>query len=318
MRKKLFLLPVLFVLTACSFNVSLFPPVKPYQEEILEGTGKPKIVVVDLTGVISLSETGGRLRAEPSKVGQFVEALKKAEKDKDVKGLIIKVNSPGGTVTASDFLYHEILRFKEAKKVPVYAYIMEIGASGAYYASSAADKIIINPTAVTGSIGVIAMKFNIQGLMSKIGVADEVYKSAPMKDFWSPFRPSTPEEKRMMQGIIDSLYGRFIEAVYSQRQKEITLAQVKAAADGRVYTADQALKLKLVDMVGYPDQAIGKMKEEIGVKEARIVTYTRPGSYKPNLYSEMSAIAGVQPLSLLGLSVPEDLREVRFMYVWNP
>ncbi|MDA8387901.1 MAG: S49 family peptidase, partial [Nitrospiraceae bacterium] len=170
-RKIIFLLPLFLMLVSCAnFNISLFPQTKPLKEKLIEGQGRPKILLLDLDGVISfgvkktLLGVGG-----PSPVDYFREALRKAGKDKDLAGLVIRINSPGGGVTASDTIYHEIENFKREKKVPVYAYIMDVGASGAYYVASAADRIIASPTGLVGSIGVIAMKFNIQGLMSRIG-----------------------------------------------------------------------------------------------------------------------------------------------------
>ena len=321
-----FFLLLVFLLAACAnINISIFPAAKPLKEKLIEGSGRPKILLLDLNGVISfgvkktLLGVGG-----PSPVEYFREALKKAEKDKNVAGLIIRIDSPGGGVTASDTIYHEIESFnrkrKSKNKIPVYAYIMEVGASGAYYVASAADRIIASPTALVGSIGVIAMKFNIQGLMSKIGVRAETYKSGPEKDFWSPFHPSTPKEKAMLQGIIEDLFGRFINVVYMSRRKVLTRAQVVALSDGRIYTADQALKDKLIDREAYLEQTIIAMKKQLGIKRARVVTYARPGQFKQTVYSEAAggitrAGATINLISIDGLS-PEP--GVAFMYLWNP
>ena len=325
-RKTIFLLPLLLapvlMLAACAnFNISLFPSAKPLKETLIEGKGRPKILLLDLDGVISfgvkktLLGVGG-----PSPVEYFREALKKADKDKRIAGLIIRINSPGGGVTASDTIYHEIESFKQKKKVPVYAYIMDVGASGAYYVASAADRIIASPTGLAGSIGVIAMKFNIQGLMSRIGVKAETYKSGPEKDFWSPFRPSTPKEKAMLQGIIEDLYGRFINVVYKNRRKVLTRAQVLSLADGRIFTADQALQDKLIDREAYLGQTIAAMKKQLGIKRARVVTYARPGQFKQTVYSEAAggiARTGttVNIISFEGLAPKPG---VAFMYLWNP
>lgn len=313
---------LLLLLSGCVLvNVNLVQGTKKYEEKILEGTGKPKILILDLSGVLALKEEseGGMFKAsEPPKISNFVEALKKAEKDEEIVGVIVRINSPGGSVTASDILYHEIKRFKEKRKnVPVYAFITELGASGGYYVACAADQIFINPTGVTGSIGVISMKFNIEGLMSKIGVQDEIYKSGDKKDFWSPFRPTTPEEKAMIEGVIKNLYGRFLDAIYAGRSKVLSMEEIKVQADGRIFTADEALRVKFVDGVGYLDEAIEGMKKALGIKEARVIMYHRPGSYKSNIYSEFP---GMNLLSLL--SVPaqglDSLGGIRFMYLWNP
>lgn len=323
MRRNILLVILLsFVLSGCALvNVSLVPKTKPLEEELLEGEGKPKILLVDLDGAISFKEGGGGLKLgpKPSRVAFFREVFRKAEEDPNIAGVIVRINSPGGSVAASDSIYHEIMRFREKKKVPVYAYIMELGASGGYYIASASDRILAGPTAITGSIGVIAMRFNIEGLLSKVGVANETYKSGPKKDFWSPFRPSTPQEQKMLQGIIDGLFSRFVDVVYANRQKLLTLQEVRALADGRILTAREALEAKLIDQVAYLDETVEAMKKALNIEQARVVAYARPGSFKSNIYSEMP-LPGPQTINLISINA-EDLSlfsGVQFMYLWNP
>jgi len=314
----------LLVLSGCALNFSFAPETKPLEEKIVEGDGTPKILLLDLDGVISFKGETDRLkfRTRPSKVAFFREALRKAEADPDIAGVILRINSPGGSVTASDTIYHEIMSYREKKKVPVNAYITELGASGGYYIAAAADRIIASPTAVTGSIGVIAMKFNVEGLLSKIGVSEETYKSGPKKDFWSPFRPSTDEEKKMFQDIIDQLYARFIGVVSANRQKVLTEGEVRALADGRVLTAGDALEARLVDQVAYLDEAIEAMKRALNIRQARVITYVRPKTFKSNIYSEYDELplSGPQVINLISVNA-EDLpffSGVQFMYLWNP
>ena len=324
--KKLVLSFVLFLSAASAgcalLNVSLTPATKPLVEEKVEGEGKPKILLIDLDGMISFKEKSDGLimhRTRPSKVAFFREALRKAEKDNDIAGVILRINSPGGSVGASDAIYHEIMSFKQKRKVPVYAHIMELGASGAYYIAAASDRIVASPAAVTGSIGVIAMKFNLEGLFSKVGASSETYKSGPMKDFWSPFRPSTPEEQKMLQGIIDGLYSSFVGVVSANRRKLLTVAEVKSFASGRIFTAEEALAAHLIDNVAYPDETVEMMKKELNIAQARVVTYTRPGTFKSNIYSEAD-IPAAQVVNLLSINA-EDLSSfsgVQFMYLWNP
>ena len=313
---------VLMMLSGCvGLNVSLVPSAKPLEEKVLEGEGRAKILLLDLDGMISFKEETDalKLRTGPSKVSFFREALLKARTDPDIAGVIVRINSPGGTVAASDTIYHEIMSFREKKKVPVYAYITELAASGGYYIASASDRIVASPTAITGSIGVIAMKFNIEGLLAKIGVSDETYKSGPKKDFWSPFRPSTPEEKKMFQGIIEELYLRFVGVVYANRQKLLTEQEVRTLADGRILAAGEALNAKLIDQVAYLDDTIEGMKKTLNVEQARVVTYVRPRTFRSNIYSDM-APQGPQVMNLISIN-GEDLAlfsGVHFMYLWNP
>ncbi len=163
------------------------------------------------------------------------------------------------------------------------------------------------------------MKFNVDGLLSKIGVSEETYKSGPKKDFWMPFRPSTPEEKKMLQGIIDKLYARFVEVVYLNRQKLLTKAEVGELADGRILTADEALDSKLIDKVAYLDETINVVKNSLNLDKARVVTYERPKTFKSNIYSDISS-PGPQVINLLTVNA-EDFSifsGTRFMYLWNP
>jgi protease-4 len=324
-RNALLLVLFLWVLSGCTgINVSLLPPTKPLEEKVLEGKGTPKILLLDLDGVISFKEEADKLQLSPrpSKVAFFREALRKAEEDSDVVGVIVRINSPGGTVAASDTIYHEIMSFKQRKKIPVNAYIMELCASGGYYVASASDRIIATPTAVTGSIGVIAMKFNIEGLFSKIGVSEETYKSGPKKDFWSPFRPSTEEEKQMLQDIIDKLYVRFVEVVSANRKKVLNEQEVKDLADGRILTASGALDAKLIDQVAYLDEAIEAMKKALHIEKARVITYIRPKTFKSNIYSEYSEmpLPRSQVINLISINAEELslFSGVQFMYLWNP
>ena len=324
--KKWALLFVLFLLalSGCAgLNVWLLPPTRPLEEHALEGKGTPKVLLVDLDGVISFKEEtdGLKLQTRPSKVAFFREALRKAEADSDIAGVIVRINSPGGTAAASDTIYHEIMSFKQKRKIPVYAYIMEVAASGGYYVASASDRIIASPTAITGSIGVLAMRFNMEGLLSKIGVFEETYKSGPKKDFWSPFRASTPEENKMLQEIIDKLYARFVQVVYANRQKSLTEREVKALADGRILAAGQALEARLIDQVSYLEETIDTMKKALGVEQARVVTYIRPKTFKSNIYSESAMpLMGPQVINLISINADELplLSGVQFMYLWNP
>ncbi len=153
------------LLNGCSFNVPLLSAPKPLKEKVVEGEGRKKILILDVTGVISEREKAGGLlvRGSSSMVDLTREALKKAEEDDDLAAVIVRINSPGGTVTASDIIRHDIQAFKERKKVPVYACIMSIGASGAYYIATAADQIVAHPTAITGSIGVLRTDHQVGG-----------------------------------------------------------------------------------------------------------------------------------------------------------
>jgi protease-4 len=318
-RKSLmFLFAMLAIfLNGCSVTIPLLHKTEPLQERVVDGVGDRKILIVDVSGVISDEKKRSiGFREEESPVDGFKEALKKAADDKKIAALIVRINSPGGTVTASDIIHHEILEYKKKTGVRVVACMMDVAASGGYYVATAADEIVAHPTTITGSIGVIAMKFNVQALFGKIGVDTETIKSGDKKDMLSPFRPATPEEIKIVQTIIDQMNGRFIDVIVEGR-KPLPREAVVKLADGRIYTAQQALDLKLIDRMGYLDTTIDGVKKSLNLDKASVIMYYRPGSYKGTIYSEAGGNTTVVNL------LPQDLeslmpRGIHFMYIWAP
>lgn len=295
---------VLLLLAAgcVTVKVALFEEPGPLKEKVVSGTGRDKILLLDISGIIleGPHRILGGLKGVTSP-DRVKEELEKATKDKQIKALVLKINSPGGTVSGSDVVLHEILAFKKERSLPVVACLTGLATSGGYYVAQAADTIFAYPTCITGSIGVLSMKLNLKGLMDKVGVDEELVKSGQWKDFWSPFRPATPEEKRMMQEIIDDFYRGFVEVVAKGRK--LNTEEVRRVADGRIFTASQAKDLGLVDKLGYLDDALELAKKEAGLEEARVVRYHRPGSYRPTVYSLLPE---------LELAAPQ------FLYLWFP
>jgi len=286
----------------------------------VEGEGDNKILLIDISGVISEQKrnTTIGLREGISIVSEVKEALKKAESDDAIRGLILRINSPGGTVTASDIIHHELMLFKKKTGARITACLMDVGASGGYYVATAADEIIAHPTTITGSIGVVALKFNVEGLLSRIGIEEETIKSGEKKDIWSPFRPSTPEERKIIQAIIDNLHERFISVVTDGR-KSLVRKDVEKLADGRIYTADQALEAGLIDRVGYLNDAVDRTKQSLGIEKSSVITYYRPGTYKGSIYSALpkapQSIINLITINGDGLTTPPG---IHFMYLWTP
>ena len=295
-----------------------FPGQGPLQEDAVSGTGRAKVLVIDLAGLIS-SHDGDGFLPEPSPVARIKEELTKAAEDNKVQAVVLRINSPGGTVTASDIIYHEIRAFKEKRKIPVIASIMDVGASGGYYVAAAADKIVAHPSSVTGSLGVIMLTVNARGLLDKIGVEANAVTSGPKKDMGSPFRAMTEEERTIFQAVINAFYDQFL-AVVKNGRRNLTPDQVRKLADGRIYTGEQARDLGLVDSVGYLDDAIGLAKQKAGLTEATVVVYRRPGAYRNNIYSRLlggggNPFAGISNLDLATLvrgGTPQ------FLYLWIP
>jgi len=308
---------ILISLAGC-VNVQLTPKMGSFKEKTVSGEGANKVVVIDIKGMISNEKQVSALGAqiEVGMVDRVREALKKAEEDDDVKGLILRINTPGGTVTSSDIIYHEIKLFKERKRIKVYAIVMDLAASGGYYIAQAADRIIVHPTSLTGSIGVIALKMNLKGLMDKVGVDFEVVKSGDHKDFLSPFRPLTENERRVFQETIDELHRRFV-ATIEENRKDLNAEEINKLADGRIYTSRQALEARLVDQIAYMDEAEDFIKKDLGLDKIRLVVYHRAGQYKSNVYSSQIPPSTIN-LNLINLNFIPKTPEPNFMYLWMP
>jgi len=308
------------LLAGCSvISLDLNPKIRPLTEETVEGKSGPKILLMDISGM--LSDEGAQpilnLGNTPVRVPMLVrvrEELKKAEDDKQVRALIVRINSPGGTVTASDIMYREILSFKDRTRRPVVAVMMDVAASGGYYVALAADTIIAHPTTVTGSIGVIMLSVNAEGLMQKIGVAAVTIKSAEHKDMGSPFRTLTPEERAMFQSVIDELQRQFLAKVIAHRK--LAPETARKLADGRVYTADQALAQGLVDKIGYMNDAVATAKQAAGLDDARVIVYHRPRQYRATYYARAEdTVASADALSGIASFAASG---PRFLYLWWP
>ena len=300
-------------------SIDLQPRIRPLEEDTVEGKGAAKVLLLDLSGLLSDDTPGLSITAAPPRVpllARVQEELRKAEEDERVKALVVRINSPGGTITASDTLHRELAEFKRRKKIPVIATIMDVGASGGYYAALAADTIVAHPTAVTGSIGVVMLTVNAQGLMEKIGVAPMAIKSGAMKDAGSPFRALNADERAVFQGLIDDMFERFVKLIAQSRK--LPEARVRAFADGRVYTAEQARELGLIDRVAYLDEVLEMAKKAAGVSEARVVMYHRPKEYRASIYAATPAPAPTAETALAQLAGMLGGSGPRFMYLWWP
>lgn len=301
-------------------KINLFPdPGEPLREFTLQGTGRQKVAVIPVRGTLSDRPKKSLFRQGPSVVQEVVSQFRVAEKDPSVKAVVLKVDSPGGTVTASDVLYHEIMAFKERTGAVVVSAMMQTATSGAYYISLPADAIVAHPTTVTGSAGVIFLRPKVRGLFEKIGVDVEVSKSGRLKDMGSPFRGTTEEEEGILQGMIDELAERFLGLVALHRTiEEQALAEVSTA---RVYLAPEALELGLVDEVGYLRDALDRARSLGGLPEdARVVVYRRTAYAEDNLYNTATLQESGQQPRLVDLGPADTLGtiEAGFHYLWLP
>ncbi|NWF92007.1 MAG: signal peptide peptidase SppA [Syntrophaceae bacterium] len=217
-----------------------------------------KIAVVEIKGVITQSSA-------------VLEEISQYQEDESVKAIVLRIDSPGGGVGPAQEIYREILKVKEKKKVVTS--MGSVAASGGYYIASASDLIFANPGTITGSIGVLMEFTNIEELLKKIGVKGIVVKSGQHKDIGSPFREMTPEEKRVIQGVIDNVHQQFVRAVVEGRRMDH--GKVMEIADGRILTGEQAKQLGLVDQLGNLQDAIDTTAKLVGIEGRPNIIYPR-------------------------------------------
>jgi protease-4 len=292
---------------------------EPLKEYTLQGTSNEKILILPVNGFISDNHKEMPLYRKSSMVQEIVSQLKRAEKDKNVKAVILKIDSPGGTVTGSDMLYHEITKYKERTGTKVAVVMMGVAASGGYYIALPADFILAHPTSITGSVGVLFLRPNVTGLIGKIGLEMGIDKSGRNKDMGSPFRKPTQEEQEIVQNIIDDLAGRFLTLVVSHRKLS---AEARAnVSSARIYTAEDALRLGLVDQIGYLDDAIKKTSTFAGLPEdARVIVYRRTEYPDDNVYNTFGNKPPTPEISLIDPGLVDSLLPLRsgFYYLWLP
>ena len=277
---NLILLAVLGVRGENSFTHAKVLPEKFYEEEILvEGKNShDRIAVIPLEGVIGFGQEGA---LGDSMVEDFKAAMQQAAEDPHVKAVILAIDSPGGEVTASDVLYNELMKFRADK--PVIAYFNSIGASGAYYTACGADWIMCNDTTFTGSIGVIISTLNYRELFGKIGLESLTFKSGKFKDMLNGAREMTPDEKAYVQGLVMQSYDRFVGIVAKSRKLDERSLR-NGVADGRILSGTDALASKLVDQLGYVEDAYKKAMDLAEAPGAEVVRYVKPYSWRQLLH----------------------------------
>ena len=284
-----------------------------------------RIALVDVDGFIGLGEETPVLWSGTT-VADVREKLERAAGDARVRAVVLRVNSPGGSAAASDIIFRDIMTFRHRSGKPVVASLMGTAASGAYYISLAADRVVAAPTTVTGSVGVIMRFVNVEGLYGKIGLRSEVIKSGEKKDIGSSTRSLTAEEREILQGVNKALFDRFLSAMQRQRP-QMTEQDVATISDGRILTADQALELHMIDQIGYLDDAVAAAQELANIRSADVILYRAFPQYNANIYA---SAGGTPPQAGERQSLPalrafeqglEELLRGRgpmFLYLWSP
>lgn len=272
------------------------------------GSGDVKAARIPVTGVI-FRETQDRLFGVTyDPVEQVLRQVRAAENDKDIRAIVLEVDSPGGELTATDEIYKALVDFKASRTDRVIVvFVHDMAASGGYYISAPADWIIAQPTAIIGSIGVIMQTLNWKGLSEKIGVTDTTIASGTNKALLNPFRDVPPEQLALMQEIVDAEYRRFFTIV--QTSRNIEEARLKEIADGRILSAESALNHKLVDQIGYWKDAMAKTAELLGVPNVRFIRY----KHKQTFFEMLSEVR--TPFRLADRAIHGT---PKLMYLWKP
>jgi protease-4 len=277
-----------------------------------------KIAIIDVEGTLIDMKSGGFMQPEENPLSKFVQELQAAADDDSVKAVVLRVNSPGGSVTTSDTMYQELVQFRHDTHKPVVASAQEVMASGAYYVSCGADKIVANPTSIVGSIGVIFETIDIKGTMDKLGIESVAIKSAEFKDMGSPFKHLTDQERDVMQGMVDEYFARFKSVVTSNRtiKDADTLTLV---TDGRVFSGEKAMDLGLVDGVGRLEDAIALARDMSHSPDAGVIMYKRPYGYSGSIYADTS-VPPPSAASQMNVKLPFDVPMLPsgFYYMWEP
>ncbi|MFN4132414.1 MAG: signal peptide peptidase SppA [Caldimicrobium sp.] len=251
----------------------------------------PKIAVLEVNGVI--------LQPEP-----YLSAIREIMSRKDIKAVILRIDSPGGTVSACQEIFEELRALRKVK--PLFTSMGGVAASGGLYLAIAGEKIFVNPGTITGSIGVMLQLPNLEKLMDKIGISNEIIKSGEFKDTGTSFRKLTPKEREYLQSVVNNLHEQFVKAIAEERK--ISIEKVKAIADGRVYTGEEAIKLKLADEFGNFHKAVEFAKKRIGVKEAVLMYFPEKKGVLRKFFE------GQLPVSTQGLL---DMLSIRALYLYN-
>lgn len=252
------------------------------------GQSRRRIAIVDIEGQIVAGENGSSIFGNVVAGSETIMSqIRKAAADRSIKGLILQINSPGGSSPASEAIYREVLRFREQTGKPVLAVMGDVAASGGFYIAVGADEIYANPATITGSIGVIMQFANYEDLYQKYGVEMTTIKSGKYKDIGDSARDLTREEHEMLQLIVNQIYQRFVRAVMSGRK--LSEERVLELAQGQIYTGIQAKKLGLIDYLGNFYDAVNYFSNKINVKGKPLLVYYTETSLIKKIISSFSS-----------------------------
>jgi len=276
----------IFMCAGCAFvsmDLGSLTQLQPFEERVIYKGSKDKILVVEVLGLIRTTNKHDSFMPKQGTFERVETVLDEAKEDKRIKGLILRIDSPGGGYTASDLVFRKIQEFKSSQKVPVVACITDQGTSGAYMIALSADYIVALPSSVVGNVGVLMPSISLGGLMDKLGISEQTIKSGKLKDAGSPLHDMSEEERTLLKGIVMQFYDDFIERVKTRRP--VTNEDISVIQDGRVMTAAMGKKLHLIDEVGYYEASLEKVTSLANLENPTVVVYRRRGENKGGFYS---------------------------------
>ncbi len=275
----------------------------------------PKVAVVDVDGLLLNADATGLGSWGENTVSVFRERLDAITCDPCVRAVVVRINTPGGSVTATDIMWRDLTAFKRRTGLPVVACLMDVAAGGGYYVATAADCIVAHPTSVTGGIGCILNVYNLQDLMAQFNILGTPIKAGPNIDLGTPIKALSDEKRTILQNMADEFHARFRDVVLKGRPE--VDGELESTFDGRVFTAVQAKELHLIDDIGYVDNAVARARSLAGVDYANVVFYHRrndpalsPYSITPNTPLQK----GLIPINVPGL---DRSKLPVFLYLWQ-
>jgi protease-4 len=277
----------------------------------------PKIALIDVDGLILNQNLEGVMGSGENPVSAFREKLSGAAQDPSVVAVVLRINSPGGSVTACDVMSDELERFRAVTRKPVVACLMDVATAGGYYLALGADRIVALPTSMTGGVGVIFNHFNLQDAMAQFNIMPAPVKAGENIDMGSVTQPLDPKTRELLQEIAEGFRKRFTDRV-THRRPALTADDRRGFADGRVVSATKALSLHLVDRLGYIHDAIQEAEQLAGLDDAAVVLYHRAGSPARSLYAIAPTpphLSEAIPFSYPGL---DRGKLPSFLYLWQP
>ncbi|NQZ68906.1 MAG: signal peptide peptidase SppA, partial [Lentisphaeria bacterium] len=315
--KYLLILLTVLCSSCASLDISsLFE--SPLREHVYQRESRfadDEILIINMSGFIYSGKSRSLFSAGTTPDG-IKKMLVKAQANRDLKAVILRINSPGGEVTATDMIHHELLLFKKRTGIPVYAIILSMGASGGYYLATAADEIYAHPTSILGSIGVIVKLPQIEKLANKIGYEEVIIKSGKNKDMGNSLKKLPEDQRKIFQNMVDSMYQRFISVVLHNRPGITSREDLIKIADGRVYTPEESLKHKLIDKIDYLPELIRDIKKKHELGNVRVYTYAYGRGYNANIYSRLNELKAPQ-INLINIDMNSFFNtQAGFYYVW--